>query len=179
MHRLTERQYFAVERRVWLAEHLKVQNGRCKYCNTRINMADKTRSGNATIDHVIPLARGGIDEFKNTVAACGDCNLAKSDRNPEDFLRCEWLRNKIAAVAQPPDRLSVEAGSPFCDEYILSLNVGVRFNGREREDVIEYCVSEGWIRARIRGKKSRNGGWLALKINGVVEPYLRQGVVEP
>jgi hypothetical protein len=41
-----------------------------------------------------------------------------------------------------PDRLSVLPSSRYYDEKILARNVGIRFNGMERTNVEEYCVSD-------------------------------------
>ena len=49
-----------------------------------------------------------------------------------------------------PDRLSIDERSPFYDAEALERGVGIIFNGKEREDVSEYCVSEGWIRVASR-----------------------------
>jgi 5-methylcytosine-specific restriction endonuclease McrA len=37
-----------------------------------------------TIDHVIPKARGGSDDWENLVSACTICNNKKGDRTPEE-----------------------------------------------------------------------------------------------
>ena len=50
----------------------------------------------------------------------------------------------------PPDRLSVNPRSPLYDADMLSRGVGIRFNGVEKTNVEEYCVSEGWIRVADR-----------------------------
>ena len=47
----------------------------------------------------------------------------------------------------PPDRLSTDPSSPYYDEAVLARGVGVRFKGVEKNNVDEYCVSEGWVRA--------------------------------
>ena len=72
---------------------------------------------------------------------------------------------------QPPDRLSVDPTSPFYDEAALARGVGIRFKGRERYDVEEYCVSEGWIRAPVGKTRDRKGNLLTIKLTGAVEPY--------
>src|ERR1700752_3930398 len=46
----------------------------------------------------------------------------------------------------PPDRLSVDPRSPHYNAAALERGVGIRFNARERDDVEEYSVSEGWVR---------------------------------
>ncbi len=37
-----------------------------------------------TVDHVIPVSRGGEDTWDNLVCACVDCNNRKGDRTPEE-----------------------------------------------------------------------------------------------
>lgn len=73
----------------------------------------------------------------------------------------------------PPDRLSVNPKSPHFDQDVLQRDVGIRFNGEERTNVEEYCVSEGWIRVAVGKTLDRKGNPLTLKLNGVVEPYYR------
>jgi 5-methylcytosine-specific restriction endonuclease McrA len=38
----------------------------------------------ATVDHVVPLSRGGPSEAENLVIACYDCNQRKSNMIPEE-----------------------------------------------------------------------------------------------
>ena len=72
-----------------------------------------------------------------------------------------------------PDRLCVNPKSPYYDEEILKRDVGVRFNGVERHNVEEYCISEGWIRVSAGNAKDRYGNPLTIKVHGPVEPYFR------
>lgn len=37
-----------------------------------------------TVDHVLPRSRGGRNTWKNTVAACADCNQRKGDKTPAE-----------------------------------------------------------------------------------------------
>ncbi len=73
----------------------------------------------------------------------------------------------------PPDRLSNDPKSPFHDRELLERGVGIRFNGAEKTNVEEYCVSEGWIRVAVGKTTGRNGQPLTLKLTGAVEPYFR------
>lgn len=73
----------------------------------------------------------------------------------------------------PPDRLSVNPKSPHFNEEVLRRDVGIRFNGEERTNVEEYCVSEGWIRVAVGKTLDRKGNPLTLKLNGVVAPYYK------
>ena len=72
---------------------------------------------------------------------------------------------------QPPDHLSVDPSSPFYDEAALNRGIGIRFKGKERTDVEEYCVSENWIRAPVAKTRDRKGNPLTIKMTGPVEPY--------
>lgn len=73
----------------------------------------------------------------------------------------------------PPDRLSVNPKSPHFDQSVLERDVGIKFNGDEKTNVEEYCVSEGWIRVAVGKTLDRKGNPLTIKLNGVVEPYYR------
>ncbi|MBU6374267.1 MAG: DUF3297 family protein [Alphaproteobacteria bacterium] len=73
----------------------------------------------------------------------------------------------------PPDRLSNDPKSPFHDRALLERGVGIRFNGAEKTNVEEYCVSEGWVRVAVGKTTGRNGQPLTLKLTGAVEPYFR------
>ncbi len=73
----------------------------------------------------------------------------------------------------PPDRLSVDPDSPHHDAAVLERGVGVRFNGTEKTNVEEYCVSEGWVRLAVGKTLDRRGKQLTIKYNGKVEPYFQ------
>ena len=73
----------------------------------------------------------------------------------------------------PPDRLSTDPKSPHYDADVLQRSVGIRFNGVEKTNVEEYCVSEGWIRVAAGKAKDRAGNPMTLKLKGNVEPYFR------
>ena len=49
--------------------------------------------------------------------------------------------------------------------------VGIRFKGKDRFDVEEYCLSEGWIRAPVGKTRDRKGNLLTVKLSGEVEAY--------
>jgi hypothetical protein len=78
----------------------------------------------------------------------------------------------------PPDRLSVDPRSPFYDADALARGVGIIFNGTERFNVEEYCVSEGWVRLSMAKTRDRKGNPLTMKLNGNVEPYYRDSAPE-
>ncbi len=72
-----------------------------------------------------------------------------------------------------PDRLSVDPESRYYDEKLLSRNVGIRFNGVERTNVEEYCISEGWIRSAVGKSLDRRGKPLTVTLKGTVEPFFK------
>jgi len=73
----------------------------------------------------------------------------------------------------PPDRLSVDPASPHHDAEALARDVGIRFNGVEKTNVEEYCVSEGWVRVSAGKARDRFGKAITIKLKGTVEPYYK------
>jgi len=74
-----------------------------------------------------------------------------------------------------PDRLSSNPDSPYYNEELLAKGIGIRFNGAEKTNVDEYCVSEGWVRVTAGAAKDRFGNPMTIKLKGKVEPYLKTG----
>ena len=72
-----------------------------------------------------------------------------------------------------PDRLSIDPDSKFFNETLIERGVGIRFNGAEKTNVEEYCVSEGWVLVQAGKALDRKGKPLTMKLKGKVEPYLR------
>jgi hypothetical protein len=71
----------------------------------------------------------------------------------------------------PPDRLSVNPKSPFFEMELLQRGIGIRFKGKQRRDVEEYCVSEGWIRVAAGKSRDRFGNPMTIKVSGEVEAW--------
>lgn len=70
-----------------------------------------------------------------------------------------------------PDRLSVDPASKFFNEELLARGIRIRFNGVEKTNVEEYCISEGWVRVAAGKTLDRRGKPLTLKLKGVVEAF--------
>ena len=80
----------------------------------------------------------------------------------------------------PPDRLDVNPKSRFHDANLLERGIGIRFNGQERHDVEEYCISEGWVRVPVGRARDRRGNPMTFKLRGTVEAwYLTDPKAEP
>ncbi len=71
----------------------------------------------------------------------------------------------------PPDRLAVNPKSPFYNADVLERGVGIRFKGEERNNVEEYCISEGWVRLPFGKTLDRRGNAITMKAVGEVEAY--------
>jgi 5-methylcytosine-specific restriction endonuclease McrA len=64
----------------------------CYYCGVGVLLdVAKNHPRRLTIDHKVPVSRGGGSDRNNLVAACGACNVRKFTMTDEEFLR------KIAA----------------------------------------------------------------------------------
>jgi len=73
----------------------------------------------------------------------------------------------------PPDRLSTNTKSPHFNEALLERGIGIKFNGAEKTNVEEYCISEGWVRVSVGKTLDRRGDPMTMKLKGVVEAYFR------
>lgn len=51
----------------------------CRYCGGPAN----------TVDHVLPVDKGGTHDRSNLVAACGTCNASKGNRTLQEW-RPDW-----------------------------------------------------------------------------------------
>ncbi len=72
-----------------------------------------------------------------------------------------------------PDRLCVNPRSKFYNAELIERGIGIRFNGQEKDNVEEYCLSEGWIRVAAGKALDRSGNPMTIKLKGSVEAYLR------
>jgi len=59
---------------------LEEYNYRCAYCGCELN------SDTVTIDHQIPLSRGGTNYIENIAPACKICNCKKYTKTAEEYL---------------------------------------------------------------------------------------------
>lgn len=72
-----------------------------------------------------------------------------------------------------PDRLSIDPRSPHYNAAIFAHDVGIKLNDKERSDVEEYSISEGWIKVPAGKALDRKGNPLMIKVKGKVEPFYR------
>lgn len=80
----------------------KHYGNRCYYC-TRTFEGDGRRG--RTLDHLIPLSRGGTHEMSNLVLACSKCNGVKGDMTWwEYFATDEFRRRREDAMNAKPER---------------------------------------------------------------------------
>ncbi|HEY9239687.1 MAG TPA: DUF3297 family protein [Burkholderiaceae bacterium] len=72
-----------------------------------------------------------------------------------------------------PDRLSVDPRSRHHIAAVFQHSIGIRLNGKERSDVEEYCISEGWVRVPAGKTLDRKGQPLMIQLKGRVEAFYR------
>jgi hypothetical protein len=72
-----------------------------------------------------------------------------------------------------PDHLSIDTRSPHFVEAVFEHPIGIRFNDKERFDVEEYCISEGWIKVPAGKTLDRKGKPLLIKLKGRVEAFYK------
>jgi hypothetical protein len=72
-----------------------------------------------------------------------------------------------------PDHLSTDPRSAHHVAAVFEHDVGIRFNDKERFDVQEYCLSEGWVKVPAGKSVDRKGQPLLIKLKGRVEAFYR------
>ena len=72
-----------------------------------------------------------------------------------------------------PDHLCIDPRSPFHIAAVFEHDVGIRLNDKERMDVEEYCISEGWVKVPAGKTLDRKGKPLLIKLKGKVEAFYR------
>lgn len=58
----------------------KIAQGECYYCQ------ESFHSEQLTLDHKVPLSRGGRSNKGNVVVCCKDCNSSKSSLTPAEMI---------------------------------------------------------------------------------------------
>ncbi len=72
-----------------------------------------------------------------------------------------------------PDHLSIDPRSKHHMAAVFDHEIGIRLNDKERVDVEEYCISEGWIKVPAGKTLDRKGQPLLIKLKGKVEAFYR------
>ena len=80
---------------------------------------------------------------------------------------------EAAQLPPLPDRLSSDPRSPHHVAAVFEHEIGIRLNDKERSDVEEYCISEGWVKVPAGKTKNRKGEPLLLTLKGKVEAFYR------
>lgn len=81
----------------------RLGNYACAYCGSFQNL---------TIDHMIPLSRGGEHTFKNLVCACRKCNEEKGSLTPQ-----EWGKLPYIPQYKPSSKLEMIVKKSNVDEW--------------------------------------------------------------
>ena len=86
--------------------------------------------------------------------------------------------NKLPMTETPqrpalPDHLSIDARSPHHVAAVFEHDIGIRFNEKDRSDVAEYCISEGWVKVPAGKTVDRKGQPVLIKLKGKVEAFYR------
>lgn len=81
--------------------------------------------------------------------------------------------NDMTQLPPLPDRLSIDPRSRYYNAAVLEHDVGIKLDDKERTNVEEYCISEGWIKVAAGKARDRKGNPMMIKVKGKVEPFYR------
>lgn len=88
----------------------KRSNGLCYYCGRKFPVAE------LTMDHMIPLSRGGRSVKDNLVPSCKDCNNAKKNLIPAEWTQyLERLRGESPVAADAAESNTTEPNPTTSD----------------------------------------------------------------
>ena len=90
---------------------------RCYFCGCRLTV------NNRTIDHLIPLSRGGLNVLKNRVWCCNNCNNEKMD-----MTLMEYKRYKIYALTMKGKQLR-----EYCEKNGILFDTQKRYERNMKE----------------------------------------------
>ena len=85
-----------VDRRELWSRH----NGVCGICRGQVKYEEMT------IDHRVPLSKGGLHSYANTQPAHEECNVAKGNSMPEDYVATSPINHKLGYLNRPALALS-------------------------------------------------------------------------
>lgn len=79
--------------------------------------------------------------------------------------------NDTNSLPALPDRLSGNSRSPHYNAEVFEHKIGILLNGREHNNVEEYCISEGWVKVPSPKALDRKGQPLLITLKGKVEAF--------
>ncbi|MGO3210314.1 HNH endonuclease [Brachybacterium sp. AOP42-C2-15] len=72
----------------------------CAYCGRPVSKSPPCEGLLATVDHILPVSRGGPSSWTNLVSACKECKNRKADRTPAEAGMPLRVRPYDPALAQ-------------------------------------------------------------------------------
>lgn len=75
---------------VTVASLRKIHGDKCCYCEVILDFNRRPRSegispDRATLEHIVPISRGGSHTFLNSALACHECNVSKNSKTVEEW----------------------------------------------------------------------------------------------
>ena len=94
--------------RKYLSSLMERDSNRCIYCLKHVTPEK------SVLDHIVSLAKGGDNSYRNIGVSCHDCNSRKGESDPIDFARSLY-RNDILSESEFQER----------KEYIEKVRAGI------------------------------------------------------
>lgn len=148
-------------------EMLKRTNGKCAKCGKELILGTK----DCTVEHIIPISKGGKNEPSNLICMCKSCNLLKGN----DIVQPSWYKYLNEDELPSVERLFIRYLKEYChisDRNLLPIDqysMKIHFNAKTGDI---YCDSSGRIidvEKEIIWKKAH----LRDDLDKIVEAYKR------
>lgn len=126
-----------VVERVWFSRDVKEDilrksDGVCAHCGCQVVVGD-----NFTVEHVVPISKGGTNDLVNIVALCRTCNVTKGDGiwHPYEYLTYLHEENK-EELKEYIDKYFHDkrwfTHNNFCQVDFKKIEVNIPITGRQK-----------------------------------------------
>lgn len=94
----------------------------CQYCHKKVIPSK------LTIEHVIPVSKGGIDDIINYITVCRSCNSSKKDKSLVEFIKNRW----DIQISDLPIHGDIIMDTPELDEEYRRMRHVTYYNMRKK-----------------------------------------------
>lgn len=138
-HRLRAREYGLTQHFTFSElQNLRLTCGeKCAYCGQAVKL---------TVDHIIPLSRGGANDITNIALVCRICNSSKGDLTPSEWTYRWYISSSMRSDPNPgrivnhvPELVARKFGSKSSISFVKV----------SKETGLAYGVVASWIKGAV------------------------------
>lgn len=137
----------------------------CQYCGR------KAPDVLLQCDHIVPVAKGGVDDLLNLTTSCADCNSGKSDRELSDSSVIDKQRAQLEALQERKEQIELmfewQKGLLELDDHVDD-----QIASFWAEQAQGYTLNDHGLRSLRKLRKSFEIGEILSAIKVTTDKYL-------